>query len=368
MAVGKTLGWAKLEDLYLDPQNPRLGRHNAGPDTSQARVLELMADWKLDELAVSFLESGGFWSQEAMIVIRQGLYGKQRLVVVEGNRRLAALINLRNAVQGKPVDETWRTIARDASIPADLFTKIPYFLAETRDDIEGFLGFRHVTGIEEWRPAEKAEYITRLVDKGMDYRAVMRKIGSRTDTVRQNYIAYRLLLQIEDSTDIPKSSFEERFSVMYLSLRTEGVRKYLNINISANPPIVRREIPRIHRKALANFALWLFGDAKRPPLFTDSRQVDKFGVILESDEARQYLERSENPNFEVAVKTAGGDEPELVKLVERAADNVELALTRAHHYRKSKKLRAAVVRLVEDTSQLSDLFPSTKEKSPGGAL
>jgi hypothetical protein len=367
MAVSKKLEWARLEDLYLDPQNPRLGRHNAGPETPQARVLELMAHWKLDELAVSFLESGGFWSHEAMIVIHQSLYGKQRLVVVEGNRRLAALINLRDAVEKKPADENWRTIARGAKIPVGLFTKIPYFLADNRDDIEGFLGFRHVTGIEEWRPAEKAEYITRLVDKGMDYSAVMRKIGSRSHTVHHNYFAYRLLLQIEKTTDIPSASFEDRFSVMYLSLRTEGVRKYLNINISADPSLVRREIPKIHKKALANFALWLFGDAKRPPLFTDSRLVDKFGTILESEEGRQYLERSESPNFDVALRAAGGDEPELVKLVERAADNVELTLTRAHHYRTSKKLRAAVERLAEDTHQLVGLFPGIEEKLSRGA-
>jgi hypothetical protein len=362
MAVSKELKFAELDELNLDPQNPRLGRHNSGPDVSQDQLLELMAGWKLDELAVSFLESGGFWTQEALIVTKEKLYGISQLVVLEGNRRLAALINLRKAVQGKHRDRKWQDIVKGAEIPKNLFTRIPYYLTDDREDIEGFVGFRHVTGIEEWRPAEKAEFISRLIDKGMDYAEVRRKIGSKTQTVRQNYISYRLLLQIEQHVDIPNENFEERFSVLYLSLRTEGVRKYLDVDIQADPSEVRRRIPKIHKKALANFALWLFGDEQKSPLFTDSRLVDSFGQILESEDAREYLERSENPSFEVAHKTAGGDEPELIKLVQKAADNIELALTRAHHYRKSKRLHEAAERLAKDTRQLLELFPDIKHK------
>ena len=280
MAISKELKFAELDDLFLDPNNPRLGRNNTGPDVKQGRILALMQDWKLDELAVSFLDSGGFWTQEALLVIKENLYGKLRLVVLEGNRRLAALFYLRDALKGKPANRKWEEIAKGAKPSANLFAKVPYLLADDREDVEAFTGFRHVTGIEEWRPAEKAEYIAKLVDKGLDYRKVMRMIGSKTQTVRQNYISYRLLLQAEETKEIPEENFEDRFSVMYLSLRTDGVQRYLQIDMQADPDKVRRVIPKIHRKALTNFALWLFGDEKRPPLFTDSRQVDNFGRIL----------------------------------------------------------------------------------------
>jgi hypothetical protein len=188
---------------------------------------------------------------------------------------------------------------------------------------------------------------------------VMRKIGSKTSTVRQNYISYRMLLEIEGvAGDIPRENFEERFSVMYLSLRTEGVQTYLQLDIKADPEQAKRPVPKSHLKALANFAIWLFGDDKRPPLFSDSRQVDNFGRILESKEAVEYLERTSNASFDVALRVAGADEPEIVRLVEEASDNIELALTRAHLHKKSKKLRAAVARLKVDTEQLSSIFPT----------
>jgi hypothetical protein len=364
MAIGTEIKYAKLDDLYLDPKNPRLGREQLQKQLTQKQVLELMSDWTLDELAVSFLESGGFWVHEALLVVRENLDGRERFVVAEGNRRLAALIYLYNAIHGHPASKKWTEIAHSGKPSQTLFTKIPYIEVDSRKDIEAFLGFRHVTGIKEWRPAEKAQYIAKLIDtRGMDYEEVMRKIGSKTSTVRQNYISYRLLLQIENSADdIPSSNFEDRFSVMYLSLRTDGVQKYLQIDIQADPQKAKTPVPRSHLKALTNFALWLFGDKKQPPLFSDSRQVDNFGRILQSKDAVEYLERTSKPNFDVAFRMAGGDEPEIVRLVEEAADNVELALTRAHIYSKSKKLHAAVERLGADAGQLLKIFPTVRAR------
>jgi len=364
MGVDTKLKYAQLDELYLDPMNLRLGRNNTGRDVTQEGVLELMRDWTLDELALSYLESGGFWTHEALLVTKEKLYGQPRLVVVEGNRRLAALKFLRKAYDGEKVPRKIAEIAKQGKPPKELFSRIPYVMVGSREEIEGALGFRHVTGIKPWKPAEKAEFIAKLIDeRKMSYQQVMRKIGSRTDTVRQNYISYRLLLQIEGATDIPEEQFEDRFSVMYLSLRTQGVQKYLQIDIHADPKTARKPVPKSRMKGLAEFALWLFGDGNgRLPLFSDSRQVDNFGRILESKQAVQYLERAEKPSFEVALRTAGGDEPEIVNLIETAADNVELALTRIHLFKKSKKIQTAVERLSAHAWQLLDIFPGIMAK------
>jgi len=361
MAIRNKIEVAKLDDLCLDPMNPRLGRSNKGPNVIQEEVLDIMRDWSLEELAVSFLESG-FWIQEALLVVEERLYNKKRLVVVEGNRRLAALLYLRDAIEGKPVSKRWTEIAKIKEPPPNLFTEIPFMRADSRKDIEAFLGYRHVTGIKEWKPAEKAEYIAKLVEEShMTYEEVMRKIGSKTPTVRQNYISYRLLLQMGDQEDISIEKVEDKFSVLYLSLRTAGVQRYLQIDIKADPKSARKPVPRDRLEQLANFALWLFGDDERPPLFTDSRLVDDFGAILESPKAVAYLERTDRPNFEIALRTAGGDIPELLKLIDRASDNVELALTRIHHHTNSEKLQLAIERFGADALQLLRIFPDIRE-------
>lgn len=367
MAVSTMIEYASLEDLYLDPLNPRLGRNNIGRDVSQEQVLELMQDWTLDELAVSYLESGGFWTQEALIATRENLYNGKVLVVIEGNRRLAALKYLRAAYEGNPLNRKWKAIAERSALPDNLFTRIPYVLADERKDVEAFLGFRHVTGIKEWRPAEKAEFIAKLIDeRGMTYEQVGRKIGSRAPTVRQNYIAYRMLRQIEETVeDFPVDLAESRFSVMYLSLRTTGVQHYLGIDVAADPAVARTPVPEDKSENLQSYARWIFGTYEQPPLFTDSRRVDDFGKILESEEAVAYLEEAKRPHFDSAFQRAGGDVAEIVRLIEEAADNIQLSLMRAHHYKDDKKLQEAVVRLVTDADQLASLFPQTREKIEG---
>ena len=355
------INYANVNELLLDPTNPRLGRRISSPATSQEDIIERMKDWTLDELAISFIESG-FWPQEALIVIKEVVYGRESLVVVEGNRRLAALKLLEQAATGNPVSRKWAEIADSGSLPTDFFANIPYILVDDRLQVSAYLGFRHVTGIKEWSPAEKAEYIAKLIEgEHLSYDQVRRKIGSKTPTVRQHYISYRILLQMEDHDRIAIEEVEKKFSVLYLSLRTSGVQKYLQIDIKANPEDAISPVPEERLNELANFALWLFGDEKNPPLFSDSRKVDDFGKILESDEAVSYLERSEKPNFDMAFKLAGGDELEVARLIRIAADNLQLALSTVHLYKKSENIQNAVNRLGTDAIQLLNIFPSIKD-------
>jgi hypothetical protein len=365
--INTKLNYSEIDDLYLDPWNPRLGRHHTERQLSQEQILEIMQDWTLEELAISFLENG-FWPQEALLVVEEELHGPA-MIVVEGNRRLAALKYLFRAADGNPPSRKWIEIARSATPEKlDRLRTVPYLKAESRSDVEAYLGFRHVTGIKQWNPAEKAEFISHLIDdRGMSYQEVMRKIGSTTPTVRQNYITYRLLLQMEDVENrIAIDRVEEKFSVLYLSLRTSGVRQYLQIEIDAEPAQARTPVPPDKLDALVNFARWLFGDARHEPVVTDSRQVDKFAKTLEHPEALAYLERSDAPNLETAYRKTGGDEGDLVVLITRATDNVQQALMSAHRYRGSDAVREAVRDFAQDARQLVKIFPEIEATLVGG--
>ena len=260
---------ANIDDLYLDPKNPRLGRHETGKGLSQEEVLALLDDWSLEELAVSFLESG-FWPQEALIVVREPLPNSTTpvLVVVEGNRRLAALGKLQQARTGHSESSKWNDYVKAATAEQlDQLTQAPYIEMPNRRSVQGYLGFRHVTGIKEWSPAEKAQFIAHLIeDEGLDYDQVRRRIGSKAPTVRQHYVAYKLLLQMEEETDtIDVSRVEERFSVLYRAVRASGVQKYLLMNPTAAPQHAVRPVPSERLEQLVKLTGWLFGTSRRPP-------------------------------------------------------------------------------------------------------
>ena len=369
MGVSTELQYATLDNLYLDPKNPRLGHHPANASSTQEEVLEMMQGWVLDELAISYIESGGFWTHEALLVVKEELYGRQQLVVVEGNRRLAALKYLQQIIDGEKKSRKWHLLVEKADVPEGffekLFNRIPYVLADSRQDIEAFLGFRHVTGIKQWHPEEKAQYIKSLIDeRGMTYEQVMRKIGSKTSTVREHYISYQLLLQIE--SEVPEFSpkyARGRFSVMYVTLKKSGVRNYLHIDIKADPETAKRPVPKEHLKNLENFALWLFGNEDQKPLFKDSRQASDFNTILEDPKALQYLEDDPRPDFDKAFQLTRGGEQEVVRLINGADRNIEISLSYVHHHKNSAELQDAIDRITVNLNELRDRFSNLSTES-----
>jgi hypothetical protein len=164
------------------------------------------------------------------------------------------------------------------------------------------------------------------------------------------------------SEEVDVERVEERFSVLYLSLRTKGVQQYLCIDIEADREMAKTPVPKERLKELVHFARWLFGKEDQDAIVEDSRQVDDFGRILESETAVEYLERNESPSFAVARRMAGVAESEVAEHVERAADETEEALKAAHQHKSSKRLQAAVRRLGGDTLQLLDVFPAIRKE------
>ena len=359
MAISKDIQYTTIDDLLIDPFNPRLGKSITSQKLNQEKLLELMKDFTLEELAQSFIENKGFWVQEAVIVVNEKLYSKSPVkVVVEGNRRIAALKLLERAINGtNDVGKKIQSIVDGIIVPKDLFNKVPYLLADSRDDVDAFLGFRHVTGIKEWDPEEKAEFIAKMVDSGSTYDEVRKKIGSKTPTVRNHYFAHKLVKQLEEKfEDFDDDNISNRFSVLYLAIQKPGVQEYLNLDLNKkfshkNFPIDLKNLDK-----LGNFGKWIFGDAANPPLFSDSRETTKFSQILENKEAVKYLETSKEPKWEQAIIIAGVDVNELIDLIRNASWNIQYVLSKVHRYKNNKQLKVVAEDLQKDTDQLNKIL------------
>ena len=360
MSLSHTIKFTKIEQLFLDPRNPRLGRARSEQSATQEDVMGLMRTWSLEELAVSFIENG-FWPQEAVIVVEEDLYEpSSKLVVVEGNRRIAALKYLKMAIAGEPVSRTWRGIAEGAQPDNNLFARVPYILADSREDVIAFLGFRHVTGIKQWDPAEKAEFIARMVDENkMSYESIRKQIGSRIDIVRRNYIAYRILHQINEfDIEVSEEGIDRRFSVLFLALRELGVQTFLGVDIKAEPEEARTPVPEPKTSNLSDFVAWLFGSKNNRPLFTDSRNVGNFARILSSEQAIEYLRSVPEPSFDLALQKAGIEDEEIENQLKEASNQMELALSRVHLHLESEAIQKAMRRLALNAKELVTKFPN----------
>jgi hypothetical protein len=185
----------------------------------------------------------------------------------------------------------------------------------------------------------------------------MRRIGSKTPTVRRNYVAFKLFRQLEELDDVAVEKVRNKFSVLFLSLRSSGTQEYLGIDIDAEPKRATKPLKNTFKVNAVRFARWLFGDDKHEPLFTDSRHTDRFGLILASKEATAYLERTENPRFEVALRYSGGDRVEVIRHIERVADEIEEVLSVVQHHSGNVDVVEATKRLFKDVEALARHFP-----------
>ncbi len=143
-----------------------------------------------------------------------------------------------------------------------------------------------------------------------------------------------------------------------MTLNTEGTRDFLGLDVAAEPRAAVTPVPIEKYDNLVNFSTWLFGpDEDTPPLVRDTRYVSDFGKILASTEAVAYLKKTSHPKFEVAYRIAGGDEQEVIRLIDDASDNIELALTRLHFFKDSEELQKSVRRMGINAFQAISLFP-----------
>lgn len=90
--------------------------------------------------------------------------------------------------------------------------------------------------------------------------------------------------------------------------------------------------------------------------------MDQFGKILENEEAVEYLERSDDPRWEIAYRKAGVGEQDVIEFVEKASDNIQQALTKVHLFKKSEKVHKAVKRLGRDAAALLAAFPEIRNE------
>lgn len=358
MGISKKLEYAHIDALQLDPQNPRIGRAKRKESLNQDELLSVMSVWTLDELVDSFISSGGFWTQDALMVVREQTQEGDILTVVEGNRRLAALKLMLKAIRKEIDPPRWlRDRLEDSNFDEkhELFTAVPYLIADSRADISAYLGFRHVTGIKEWPPTEKAEFITKLIEEhGLSYREVAKQIGSRTDTVRQNYVAFKILLQLEATLDKDEwVEVEDKFSVLFLSLRSPGVRDFIGLDLNKAPAGAHDPIPEHKKEDLSRFIGWLFGSKKMKPLVKDSRQVDRFGEMLAEPRAVAYLKEAAEPRFDIAYSLTKGSADLVIDPLREARRHITLALSELGNRGEEQSVREEAWPVIEGSIHLA---------------
>lgn len=306
-----------LNELFLDPLNPRLRKDEENAD--QATLIEIMLRrFKIEEVAESIL-AAGWLDQDPLIAVQED--GETR--VVEGNRRLTAVKLLLNpSLASSPRLQRWSTLASelDAQAKASI-ERLRVRVYPSRDDpeVSSYIGFRHVTGVLPWPAMEKASYIARLAGRGASYRELAEKLGSYPSHMIRHHVAFQMVEQAEQWGLAGAREMGDAFGVLLRALQTEGVRAFLDLKSSEEPTGNTRPIAEERRENFTEFILWTFGAKDRARVLPESRELTKWSKILQSPAALSYLRNAQDPNFNRAWARSGGESESVANALWRAA-------------------------------------------------
>jgi ParB-like chromosome segregation protein Spo0J len=230
-----------LEELLLDPNNFRFKRPDSDSDVAESRfiegsvqaaMLERIKSDGIQELKRSIAENGFVPVERIVVRAFEGSEeasqkdGGQKYVVIEGNRRTAALKYLKSEHAGG--------VAVAASI-AHVFSAVPVLLAEdaTDDDLLAIMGIRHVGGPKEWGGYQSALLVYQLLDgTGLSAREVASRLGLSVQEVNRRHRAFSVLTQMKDDEEYGESVSPELYPIFHEAIGQPTIREWLGWDVT----------------------------------------------------------------------------------------------------------------------------------------
>lgn len=199
MATNKWLTKPRLvASLHLDTKNPRLGRETTARAPREI-IQYLFEHDKAMEVAQS-ITARGYFPNEPLLAIKEN----NQLVVVEGNRRLAALKALREPglLEGSMYRQIER-LSRQIEEPNDI-AHVPVTLAPTRRATDRLIAGRHIgTPVLAWQAENRASFILEKLAEGYTNDQIRDQLGFSLGDI-QAARQTRAIADMARSLDLPE--------------------------------------------------------------------------------------------------------------------------------------------------------------------
>lgn len=161
-----------VASLQLDTKNPRLGRETSARAPREI-IQYLFEQDKAIEIARS-IATRGYFSNEPLLAIKED----DQIIVVEGNRRLAALKALREPGLLDPqFQRQLERLARQIEDPAEIATA-PVTMAPSRRATDRQIAGKHVgTSVLAWQAENRASFILDKLSEGYSNDQLQDQLG-----------------------------------------------------------------------------------------------------------------------------------------------------------------------------------------------
>lgn len=272
----------QVTDLAFDLDNPRLAEFNLPKNSTDADVIQVLWDtMDVNEIVLSIAASG-FFQNEPLIVVQE----KSKNVVVEGNRRLAAVRVLLDEALAETIGVHLPTITDDAKAALQILPT----MHGTREGVWRYIGFKHVNGPAKWSSYAKSQYIAKVHRLfGIPLEDIARQIGDTHNTVQR---LFRGMMVIEQAGKLGVFDIDDRWnrhfssSHLYVGLGYSGIASFIGLRPASEENT--EPVPQENGEQLRELFLWLYGSKKEdiPPVIqSQNPDLRRLDAVVSNGEA-----------------------------------------------------------------------------------
>ena len=214
--------------LVLDHENPRLVSIDS--EASEAAIIaQLYRAEDLSELLQS-IAANGYLDIEPLIVLEE----EGQLIVLEGNRRLAAICLFQEPELATHVFDQERlkiTLPDISDQRRSTLDSVSVYRVADRKEARSFIGFKHINGAAKWESYAKAKFAADWYrDDDVSLADIAARIGDKHDTIKRMVNAIYVLEQA-DAADIfhieDRANPRFNFSHLYTALSRAPYMEFL---------------------------------------------------------------------------------------------------------------------------------------------
>jgi hypothetical protein len=285
----------KLEQLLLDPNNPRfaeLGETQENvpeiriaEERVQHNAYDRMKASKFDVIELrDTIKTVGYLPMDRIVV--RAWAGNQewvepKYVVVEGNRRVAALKWLLEL----------HDIGRETFTKEQIenFTKLPGLLLDHQrapDSVRWVLpGLRHVSGIKEWGPYQRARAVYVLREAGQTPQDVAQSLGLPTRAANQLWRSYLALEQMRADEEYGEFAEPNKYSYFEEIMKRPNVRDWLGWSDTDGRFINQSRVRELYGWILGELTEEEGDESRGDPKLPEAKSIRELSKFIEDETA-----------------------------------------------------------------------------------
>jgi hypothetical protein len=337
--------------LFLDPNNPRFWAENRQSvsdsriteETIQARTEEDIASHGIDELYQNILENG--FLPLDRIVVRQ-IGDSADYVVIEGNRRLAAIRRLKEDIErGEVASENHDDDYHQSLFKSLQSVSVVEYTGDETDIAWILQGIRHISGVRDWDPAQRGKLVATQIDEGgLGFKQAGDKFGLGAQAVGRLYRGYKALMQMKGHDEFGSAMRPEYFTLLEEAYRRPPIREWLEWN--------EEESRFAHEENLSFFYSWIVPEDGEQPArrIHDPGQLGYLAELLAADR-NDLIERMDRR--ELSIQDA---------ITQHRAENTEIEWRPALRRARNAIAKIPAEALVNDKEAVLEELQALTEK------